>query len=134
MFLHSFSFMTAPAGGGAPVADRHAMEMFRVIVDQVASHDLHVVTMRELADGLAAMPASDNDIVPRVTVPVDLSRYLWHRVKGSAGFSFSVASVFISLCAGVVLVLARRRRATKRGAREPAARDASPALSGVKSR
>jgi hypothetical protein len=134
VFLHSFSFMTAPAVGGAPVADRHAMEMFRVILNQVASHDLRVVTMRELADGLAVIPASDNDIVPRVTVPVDLSRYLWHRAKGSADLSVSVAVAIISLCAGAVLGLARRRKATKRTASEPPASGASRALSGVQSR
>jgi len=134
VFLHSFSFMNAAAGSGPAVADRHAMEMFNVIVDQVASRGLRVVTMRELAEGLTPMPASDHDIVPRVAVPVDLSRYLWHRVKGSGGLSWSVAAAIVSLCAWPMFVVARRRQAKKRTARESGPRGTSAALSGVQSR
>jgi peptidoglycan/xylan/chitin deacetylase (PgdA/CDA1 family) len=135
VFLHSFSFLAGPTAGGPPLADRHAMDMFRVILDNVARKDLPVVTMRELAHrGLPPLLSPDRDVVPQVTVPVDLHRYAWHRVRASVGLSLTIGVGVTLLSAGAVLVLARRRKATWRMVPKPGAGGASPAPSGVASR
>jgi hypothetical protein len=114
VFLHSFSFMTAPSGGGAPVADRHAIDMFRVILDRVASQGLSVVTMRDLAKDLPIVRPTDEDIVPRVSMSVDVTHYAWRRVKAFDRVSLTIGMGLVLLCAGALLVLARRRNATER--------------------
>jgi peptidoglycan/xylan/chitin deacetylase (PgdA/CDA1 family) len=134
VFLHSFSFMSARPGGGPPVADRHAIDMFRVIVDEIASHDLRVVTMRELARGLPAMSSSDQDVVPRIAVRVGLLRYLWRRMKGSHALALGVGAGVAVLFAGPMLVLARRRKATPRRASEVRAGGVPPSANGVQAR
>jgi peptidoglycan/xylan/chitin deacetylase (PgdA/CDA1 family) len=114
VFLHSFSFMTARAGGGAPVADRHAMDMFRQILDQVASHGLCVLTMRDIAEDMPVVGSSEPDIMPRVGVPVSFPRYVWHGVRRFEGVSLTVGVGLALLCAGMWLGLARRRSAEGR--------------------
>jgi peptidoglycan/xylan/chitin deacetylase (PgdA/CDA1 family) len=116
VFLHSFSFMAAPNGGGPPLADRHAIDMFRVILDQVASHNLPIVTMRELAGEMTMAPSLEADVVPRVTVRVDLLRYFWRRAKGVGRVSLGVGLFIACACAGMLLVLARRRTLAERRA------------------
>jgi hypothetical protein len=135
VFLHSFSFMTAPTRAGVPVADRHAIEMFRVIVDQIASHRLPVVTMRELAEDMPAVPSTEADVVPRVTVSIDVPHYAWHRLKGLGRRSIAIGVALAVLCAtGLLglLVLARRRKASHRTASLSRATDGPAALSGAK--
>jgi peptidoglycan/xylan/chitin deacetylase (PgdA/CDA1 family) len=114
VFLHSFSFMTAPSGGGPPVADRHALDMFRLIADQVASHRLPVVTMRDIAGDMPAVPAPELDVVPRVSVSVDFPHYAWHRTKQLDRVSLLMLGLGLaSLCAAALLGLARRRSAAE---------------------
>jgi peptidoglycan/xylan/chitin deacetylase (PgdA/CDA1 family) len=133
VFLHSFSFMKERTASGRPVADRHAMDMFRVILDQVASKQLSVVTMRELAqEGPPPFASAEKDVVPRVAMPVDLHRYLWRRVKASAGASSSIGIGVTSLAVVAAFVLARRRRATQRRVSEIESGGLSPAPSGVR--
>lgn len=134
VFLHSFSFLAAPTAGGPPLADRHAIDMFRTIADHVASNDLPVVTMRELAGRELRLASRDNDVVPRVTVRVDFSRFVWRRIKASDRFSLSVEIGITLLATGAVFVLVRRRKANETRAREPGPGGASPAPSGVRSR
>jgi len=133
VFLHSFSFMGEHTPGGQPAADRHAMDMFRVILDHVASKDLPVVTMRGLAEqGLLLAPSSARDVVPRVTVPVELNRYLWRRLRASAGVSLSLGVGLTLVSAGGLVVLARWRKATEGSARGAGA--VSPMRRGAPSR
>jgi peptidoglycan/xylan/chitin deacetylase (PgdA/CDA1 family) len=135
VFLHSFSFMGQQTAGRPPAADRHSMDMFRVILDHLGSKNLQVMTMRELAYAeVPPLASADSDIVPRVTVPVDLHRYVWRRAKASVGLSLSTGIGMTLLAAGAVLVLTRRRKATKRRARELGAGDVSPGPSGVRAR
>ena len=112
VFLHSFSFLAGQTKDGPPLADRHALDIFRSILDHVAMKHLRVVTMRDFAQAEPAPLVSrdDKDVVPSVAVSVDLPRYVWRRAKATNGFSLRVgAGLGITLLvAGVVLVLARR--------------------------
>ena len=110
VFLHSFSFMGAPTGGG-PVADQHAMDMFRAILDHVARTGLPVVTMRELAEA-RQLPASASgrDIVPHVAVSVDLPHYVWRRAKAAGGIILGFGVGIPLLAAGAAIGLLRRGR------------------------
>jgi peptidoglycan/xylan/chitin deacetylase (PgdA/CDA1 family) len=119
VFLHSFSFMTAPPAGGAPIADRHALDMFKVIVDTVAERKLRVVTMRDLAQtfeivGSGPLPAMGADLVPRVGVQVDAARYLWRLVARSNRVALMSIGAGVLLFMGAVAVFARRRFTHKR--------------------
>ena len=82
VFLHSFSFMEGQGDGGVPLADRHSRDLFRAILDHIAEKRLPVMTMRDLAES-APLPAisPDRDIIPRVTVRMDLHRYFLYRLK-----------------------------------------------------
>lgn len=111
VFLHSYSFLKAPAADGAPLADRHAMDMFNVIVDQVQSHGLEVVTMRQVAAVLDELPAADRDIVPQVRVPAELHSYLWRRLKRSDQRWRAYAAGAVVFIGAVLLI---RRRAGAR--------------------
>lgn len=110
VFLHSFSFMAGAANGGAPLADRHAMELFRIIADEVSKRGLHVVTMRDLAENRAALPDALRDAVPTVTIRVGLTTYLWRRVKHAEAAPPVTAGVVLLLGAATLLVLRSRRR------------------------
>jgi len=132
VFLHSFSFMTAPAGGGAPVADRHAIDMFRLILDQVASHQLPVVTMRDIAGDIAVVQSSAPDTVPAVPVSVDVTHYAWRRLKAFNRLSLAICVSLPLLSAGALFGLARRRSAAARKTLQAgAAAAAAPARVGV---
>jgi hypothetical protein len=132
VFLHSFSFMTAPAGGGAPVADRHAIDMFRLILDQVASHGLSVVTMRDLAEDMPVVGSSEPDVVPRVAVSVDFRHYVWHLVRAFDGVSLTICLGLALLCAAALLGLARRRSAAEGRAGQAGAAIAARTGAGVR--
>jgi hypothetical protein len=113
VMLHSFSFMASHAEEGGPRADGHALSEFRAIVDYVAEKHLPVVTMRQLAGEPLDTPiATHADVVPRVPVSVDVSRYLWHRAKGSARTLVPAAGGAIFFAA-VLLVVVRHRRARR---------------------
>jgi hypothetical protein len=96
------------------------MDMFRVILDYVARHDLPVTTMRALATARAPSSSRGGDVVPRVTVAVDFHRYVWQAVR-RAGWPVSMfaAGCFIAMAA--LLALAWRRGAKHRGPATPAA-------------
>jgi hypothetical protein len=113
VFLHSYSFMTSPAGSGAPVADRTALEVFRVILEQVASHGLPVTTMRNLADEKGALPRSAADVVPQVGVSVPVPTYVWHRMKALGRAAKVTGASVAALIACAVFVLRRRRVAPR---------------------
>jgi len=131
VFLHSFSLMAEQTAGGVPLADRHSTDMFRVILDHVAGKGLPVVTMRELAHaGAWPRSSADRDVVPRVTVPVGLHRYLWRRLKTSEGLPEGIAVGVASVLVGAALVLVRRRKAFARGR----SGGVLPAQRGVRSR
>jgi peptidoglycan/xylan/chitin deacetylase (PgdA/CDA1 family) len=129
IFLHSFSFIGTQSAGAPPAADRHSTEMFRVMLEHLASKNLPVVTMRELArEGVPPSLASEKDVVPRVAVRVGLPWYMSRRINASRGV-FSIAAVaVVVVCAAAVLLLARRRQATHGAAhRRDEARPASAA-------
>jgi peptidoglycan/xylan/chitin deacetylase (PgdA/CDA1 family) len=114
VFLHSFSFMKTGADG-KPVPNRQSIEMFRAMLDHLGHRNVPVVTMRELAVRDLPIPSRGTDVVPSVTVRVDLLRYVWRRMKytddaSSVGLGGGIALV----CAGAALVVARQRRATGR--------------------
>jgi peptidoglycan/xylan/chitin deacetylase (PgdA/CDA1 family) len=134
VFLHSFSFMYAGAGGGPPQADQHAMDMFRVIVDAVALRQLQVLNMRELASALPPMLLSVQDVVPRVDVRIGLSRYVWRRMKGSYVFAFGAGMTFIAVFATPLLVFARRRHLALGRADELTTAASPPAAKGLPAR
>jgi peptidoglycan/xylan/chitin deacetylase (PgdA/CDA1 family) len=112
VFLHSFSFMAGSAGG-TPLADRHAIDIFRAMLDHIATKGLRVATMRELAQpGALPLQSSASDVVPRVTVSVPVHRYVWRRLKASRTSLAAVGIGFTVLAAAVAIVWARRRIAT----------------------
>jgi peptidoglycan/xylan/chitin deacetylase (PgdA/CDA1 family) len=130
VFLHSFSFM-GDGTSHAPLADRHSMDMFRAVLDHVASKNLAVVTMREIANrGLAPPLPRDKDVIPRVAVDVDLPHYAWRRVKVSRKTDLRLAAGLTVLFAAAMLFLARRRRPNQNGGGERAAGFQSPRGSG----
>jgi len=95
-----------------PAEDRHAHDIFQAILDYVTDKRLQVVTMRDLAEA-EAIPAISQaqDVVPRVTVRVELHRYLWHRLH-AAGIRAPVVGVVVLtfVIGGAVLIAACRRR------------------------
>jgi peptidoglycan/xylan/chitin deacetylase (PgdA/CDA1 family) len=118
VFLHSFSFMTREPAGSL-VSDRHALDMFRVIVETVARRGLPVVTMRQLAKTYeqAPSPSPASDVVPRVEARVSVSRYLWRRAaKSNLG---SLAVIAVVVCAGASVIAARRRHVSRARRRTP---------------
>lgn len=111
VFLHSFSFMGARTDG-APRADQHAADMFRDMLDYIARKQLAVVTMRQLATGKLPGPAvAVGDIVPSVTVRVDLLHYVrrWSRASPLLSSASALGIMLLSACA--VLVVRRWRSA-----------------------
>lgn len=136
VFLHSFSFL-GERTDSAPVADHHAMDMFRAVLDHIALKQLPVVTMRELAtEAQSGLASGGSDVVPRVTVRVDLPHYAWRWVKASEGLPLTVSLGLVLLSVGGVIILARRRRVTARGTHPDEAGVASRLVStgGVRSR
>lgn len=114
VFLHSFSFMEGQGDSGVPLADRHSLDMFRAVLDHIAEKRLPVMTMRDLAE-LEPLSATspDRDIIPRVTVRIELYRYIWYRLKNAGlGALATMGAVILTLVAGgaVLLISARRRR------------------------
>ena len=82
IFLHSFSLLRRGIDDGAPVADGHARDILRAILDRVAERHLPVVTMRDLADyPITTAPRPDSDRIPELAVQVGPIRYLWHRLR-----------------------------------------------------
>jgi peptidoglycan/xylan/chitin deacetylase (PgdA/CDA1 family) len=121
MFLHSFSLVDGDTGG-ALVANRHVIEMFRAMLDEIARRHLRVVTMRELAAMPAPISQTSRDIVPHVAVAVDAPHYAWRRIKANHDEARILAVATTALGVGVVFVLlARRRVATATRARAAAA-------------
>ena len=111
VFLHSFSLMTTPQDGAPLPADRHAREMFRVILDYVTEKQLDVVTMRDLASGpLPARTGNGVDRVPGVPVSVDVAHYAWRRAKATDRWTLG-GSAALPLLTAAVMVLRRRRQA-----------------------
>ena len=130
VFMHSFSLMTESADGGRPHSRPHSREMFQVIVDHIARKKLRVATMRDLAGERTGPVATGRaDIVPRVTVPVDPSRYLWRRIKVLDRTSLTAATAAAFALAVLGLAGVRRRRAG-RARVEALAAPASPLLKG----
>jgi len=129
VFLHSFSFMGAPTAGGPPVADRQALDLFRVIVDEISDRKLGVVTMRDLAGRVAALSLPASDAIPRVSVRVDLLRYVWRRAKAVDALLFGLGAVLAVLCACVVVAVAIRRLPWRAGDKRRLA-DASASAGG----
>lgn len=115
VFLHSFSLMSPAVDGKPPVANRHAIEMLRVILTRIASHGLRVVTFRDLAKEALTEPPS-TDVIPRVSVAIDFPRYAWHRLKTVSTTARWVAGVFGLVCLGGLAGLAALRRRTRRSA------------------
>lgn len=113
VFLHSFSFMEGQGDGGVPLADRHPRDLFRAILDHIAEKRLPVMTMRDLAES-ETLPAisPDRDVIPRVTVRMDLHRYFLYRLKTAGTGALGVGAVVFTLVVGgtVLLITARRRR------------------------
>jgi peptidoglycan/xylan/chitin deacetylase (PgdA/CDA1 family) len=117
VFLHSFSFMTP--GDGGPVANRHAIDMFRATLDYIASKRAPVVSMRDIAHLALPRSTADADVVPAVALSAPWHRYGWHRLKSSSGLRWSVgASAALFFAAAIVLIL-RRRRAFRDGRGNP---------------
>jgi peptidoglycan/xylan/chitin deacetylase (PgdA/CDA1 family) len=126
MFLHSFSLVEGD-GAGTPVANHHVMDMFRAMLDEIASRHLQVVTMRDLAAKPVLAGPTARDIVPSVPVAVDLPHYAWRRVKANRHAARIAAEAVLALIVLVVFVAILRQRATR-------ARGASPGRGGVPSR
>jgi peptidoglycan/xylan/chitin deacetylase (PgdA/CDA1 family) len=120
-FLHSFSFMNRRSDGTA-LADRHSIDMFRAMLDHVARKQLPVVTMRDLAARELPLPSAAGDVIPSVTVRVDIPRYLWRRLK--AADALSLTGIGLVLLSAIAVVLTRWwRTATGRrtsGVQQPA--------------
>jgi peptidoglycan/xylan/chitin deacetylase (PgdA/CDA1 family) len=115
LFLHSFSLIEGRADG-VPVADRHALDMFRAMLARVRDKNLQVVTMRELAgERLPEASSGLRDNVPSVAVPVDWPHYAWRRGKGLGRKSLAATAGLGVLSAFALLVLARRRRTAGQG-------------------
>jgi peptidoglycan/xylan/chitin deacetylase (PgdA/CDA1 family) len=110
MFLHSFSLVEGD-DAGPNVANRHVIEMFHVMLDQVARRQLQVVTMRDLAARPPSASPAASDTVPHVTVHVSWPRYAWRRAKGASRVTAAAAGGgALVLVAGGMLLTARRRR------------------------
>jgi len=112
VFLHSFSFMV-DRPGPASIADRHAMDMFRAIVDEVTKENLGVVSMRDLAAPARAVALSQGDSLPRVTVAVGLPRYVWRRARTADRVLLSTAAGAPLLSVAALVALAWRRKAIR---------------------
>jgi peptidoglycan/xylan/chitin deacetylase (PgdA/CDA1 family) len=111
IFLHSFSLLAGKESGGVPVLNRRAVDIFRAILDQVANKRLPVVTMRDLAEsGSLRATRRDKDVIPRVTVRMDLYRYLWHRVRADGTGALEVGAVVLLIIAGTALLIMARWR------------------------
>jgi hypothetical protein len=128
IFLHSFSFMQGGTSG-AWIADRRAIDLFRATLDYVASKNLTIVSMRELAAaGLVTVGPAVKDVVPRVDVNVGLSRYAWHRLKG-AGIASKVRAAETATLVVVITLLfvgIRRYRANTNSTQRADRRTAVP--------
>jgi peptidoglycan/xylan/chitin deacetylase (PgdA/CDA1 family) len=110
VFLHSFSFMDERRSG-APVADRHAIQMFKATLDYVAQKQLPVVTMRDLANDASLMSSRHKDLVPQIAMSVDVPHYAWRRFKAAdAGSRVAGAGiVLITVTAAIAFAVLRRR-------------------------
>lgn len=115
VFLHSFSFLSGQEEDGVPLANRHSLAVFRAILGHIADKRLKVVTIRELAEHAAlAWNPQSQDVVPEVPVPVDLHRYIWHRLRsteiGLPAIGVTIIIFLIIFGSGVVLIAMFRRR------------------------
>ena len=107
VFLHSFSFMK-PGADGQPVANRHSIDLFRAILDHVEARNLPVATMRELAAREFPSPSVEKDVVPRVAVSMDLTRYVWSRIKAADRVTLGTHAVMVLAGIGLLFATARR--------------------------
>lgn len=112
VFLHSFTLISGTSSDGVPVLNRRAQAVLSVILDRVAEKRLPVVTMRDVAVEKATVAAKPGpDLVPVVSVEVDLPRYLWHALRARERSVLIVTAVAsVTLLAVVVLVVVRRRK------------------------
>jgi len=115
VFLHSFSFMDARSDG-VPVADRHAIQMFKATMDYVALKQLPVVSMRDLANDQELRTSSHKDLVPQVAMTVDMPHYVWRRLKADGAAPRFAGAGMVLIAAAVALTVVRRRVATRAAA------------------
>lgn len=107
VFLHSFSFMSARGSDGIQ-ADDHALAMFRVLVEHLATHNLPVVTMRTLATHGTPSSTVTTDVVPRVDVSVDMPRFVWRRLRVVDSRTLVTGVAVGGVCLVLAMWLARR--------------------------
>ncbi len=114
VFLHSFSFLTDQRSGDGRLANHHSITLFRDLLDHIARKGLPASTMRDLALAPPESIASiASDIVPRVTVRVDVPHYLWRLARSEGGPRLALTAVLLAglATAAMAVVIAVRRRA-----------------------
>jgi hypothetical protein len=114
VFLHSFSFIKE-ARGGSFIADQHAQDLFKQMVEEVSRRAVPVVPIRDLAT-LDAEARTIADVVPTVAIDVGISRYLWHVAK-----QVPRMAIALSVTAGATFILIVALRAHGKRPVEPGA-------------
>jgi hypothetical protein len=79
-FLHSFSLLV-PDGSVNPVADRHAIENFRVMLERAAAHGVTTKTFREVHGAGVPHSFDARGVVPQVPVAAPLPNYVKHLAR-----------------------------------------------------
>jgi len=114
IFLHSDSLLAGLENAGLLVEDHHTRDIFQAMLNRIEEKRLRVVTMRDLAMSETLVATLQNkDVLPRVTVYVDLHRYLWHWLRTTDTVTQAAGVALLTCFAGGALwiVAFRRRRA-----------------------
>lgn len=114
VFLHSFSFIKDQKDNSSiALADQNSLDMFHTILNHIAEKRLQVVTMRDLTElEPSAAISPDRDVIPRVTIHVDLYHYFWYRLRtaGSGMLAIMGTIVLVLVASGIAILVSAYQR------------------------
>jgi len=110
VFAHSFSFIHGKTADGTFIPDHVSIELFQVILDEVAKQKLEVRTLRDFsARDSPSHSAAAADPLPRIVVNAGLRRALTSVAKEHRAVALATAAALFAIAVFTATWLLRRR-------------------------